>query len=70
MNLNDTGLLELTDGQFKKLSVPQKLDVLYMNIRHIAGIRRLQKMQWWALGGLGSAVAFLFLELWTHVKGV
>jgi hypothetical protein len=67
---NGNGLLELTDAQFKKLPIPQKLDVLYMNIRHIAGIKRLQKMQWYAIGGLGTAIAFLFTELWIHIKGV
>jgi len=61
--------LELTDEQFRKLPVGQKLDVLYMNVRYIAGIKRLQRMQWYALGGLGTAIAFLFTELWVHIKG-
>jgi hypothetical protein len=60
--------LELSDEQFKKLPVGQKLDVLYINVRHIVGIKRLQKMQWYAIAGLGSAVAWLFAELWFHIK--
>jgi hypothetical protein len=60
--------LELTDTQFKRLPVTQKLDVLYMNVRTIAGIKRKQNMQWLSLGALGSAIGWLFLELW-KIKG-
>lgn len=60
--------LELTDEQFRKLPSSQKLDVLYMNVRAIAGIKRIQKMQWLAIGGLGSFAVFIFLQLWNHIS--
>lgn len=60
-------LLELTDAQFKRLPVSQKLDVLYVNVRSIGGIKRIQKMQWLALGGVASALYWLFVELWKHI---
>jgi hypothetical protein len=60
--------LELDDNQFKRLPIRQKLDVIYTNIKYIAGIKRLQKMQWWCIGGLSAAVAWLFVELWMHIK--
>ena len=56
--------LELSDDQFRKLPVSQKLDVLYMNVRAIAKIKRIQKMQWAGLGAVGSALAWMFLQLW------
>jgi hypothetical protein len=56
--------LELTDSQFKRLPVSQKLDVLYINVRSIAGIKRKQSMQWLSLGAISSALAWLFLEFW------
>jgi hypothetical protein len=59
--------LELTDAQFKKLPVSQKLDVLYVNVRTIGGIKRIQKMQWLSITGLAAAIGWLFVELWKHV---
>jgi hypothetical protein len=56
--------LELSDEQFRKLPVTQKLDVLYMNVRAISSIKRVQKMQWLSLGGISTAVGWIFLQLW------
>jgi hypothetical protein len=52
-----TDCLELTDDQFKRLPVSQKLDVLYVNVRAIATIRRTQKMQWLMIGSLWTGFA-------------
>lgn len=62
-----TDYLELSDEQFKRLPVSQKLDVLYVNVRDIAGIKRTQKIQWVGIGALASAVGWLFTELWRYV---
>ena len=68
MSLDIDSFLELTDTQFSKLPVTQKLDVLYMNVKVISGIKRIQKMQWLAIGGLGSFAVFIFLQLWNHIS--
>ena len=65
----ENNCLELTDEQFKKLPTSQKLDVLYMNVRAISSIKRLQRMQWISIGAITSAMAWMFLELWNHIKG-
>ena len=61
--------LELSDDQFKKLPTSQKLDVLYVNVRAIAGIRRFQKMQWVSIGGAFAAIGWLFMTIINHIGG-
>jgi len=60
--------LELSDEQFRKLPSSQKLDVLYVNVRAIAGVKRLQKMQWYAIGAIWTVIGFIAIELFTHLK--
>lgn len=69
MELELNNCLELSDEQFRKLPSSQKLDVLYVNVRAIAGIKRIQKMQWYLFGAMGTALGFIALELFLHLKG-
>jgi hypothetical protein len=59
--------LELSDDQFDKLTPKMQLKVIYVNVKAIAGLKRIQKMQWLCLGGLASAMAWLFFQLWSQL---
>lgn len=67
--MNIDNCLELTDDQFSVLPNKQKLDVIYTNVRSIAGIRRTQKMQWASIGICFSSIGWVFFELWKHIGG-
>ena len=67
--------LDITDEQFAKLGTSQKLDVLYVNqkrtltlLEGLNGLRRYQKIQWWSIGALASAMSWLFIEFLNYIK--
>jgi len=67
--------LDITDEQFKKFKIPEKLDILYVNqkqtLKLLGGmerVKRYQKMQWWSISALFGGICWLFVELWLLVS--
>lgn len=60
--------LDISDDEFKKLKTNQKLDIIYENVKHIAHLKKIQKMQWYSIGFLSSAIGGVFYMLWEHIK--
>ena len=52
--------------EFLKMPQKQQLKAIYQNTKHISHIKRVQKMQWWAISGLYTAIIAVFYLLWGH----
>lgn len=58
--------LEIEDAEFDKLSPKMQLKVIYVNVKAIAGIKRVQKMQWIWLGACWTSL--IGFAAWTINK--